>query len=302
MVVIRKYIFLFVVLATCLTPCSYANQNLLNRENLRTGFYLGSFPDVSLQDLDVALRFWSDEVSKQAGINSQIILYKTLAEMRDDFNTGKINFIVAAPLAIINNFDLEDLADGYKVVYLGLAEDQLLVVTHKDSGLDNFKSIKNKQLSLLLNEPVSDMFADVLALKNFGKKAKQVFKSINHIKKSNRLIYKIFFKKTDVIIVYKVAYNLAIELNPQIGLQTQVISTLNDIPRGLGFFHKRVDSKFRKFVIAEIIKLDTHPRGQQLLALFWADQAVESNITDLNTVQELRNTYLQLIDQYKNPK
>ncbi len=299
-IIFNRVNFKFIFFLLYLVYGNPVNADSIEKNSLRTGFYLVSFPDVSLQDLDVVLRFWSREIGKQSGIPSTITLYKSLERMKNDFDQGKINFIVASPLSIVINFDLEDLAAGYKIVFAGHEKDKLLVVTHTESGLKNFKQLKNKKLSLLINDPISRMYADVLALKNFAKKAHQVLKITNPVRKSSQLIFKLFFKNTDVIFVYKYAYDLAIELNPQIQLKTQVIAILDDIPPALGFFHHSQDPEFRRVVIDEVLKFDKHPRGQQILSLFYAEKTVPSSINDLKTVQELHQKYLQLIKQTQN--
>lgn len=274
-----------------------ANDESMPQLTLRTGFLLSSFPEVSLEDMKIALPFWVEEVGRQVNIPSSIYIYQDSAQMRSDFDLDKINFIVASPMVFVQEFDLANLVDGYKVVWSGISADELLVVTHQDSGINTIAEVKNRDLMLLKNEPVSVMYADVLALKNFGKRSKDVYHSINFAQKSNRLIYQLFFKKTDVIFIYKIMYDLAIELNPQIGKKTKVIATLPEIPRALGFFHRKVDPDFREKVISEVEQLYTHPRGQQLLELFQADKTIRSQVSDLKTTQQLNQQHRKLLKQ-----
>ena len=274
-------------------------EELFQQRTLRTGFYLKSFPDLTRVDLEVTLRLWSDEVSQEVGISSTVYIYDNLQQMSDDFSQGKINFIVASTLLLVNEFDQQQLADGYKLVLAGSSgEGQLLVVRHKGAELEGFEGMQGKDLSLLSYEPVSTMYADVLTLKSFGKKAAQLFKKINYAAKSDQLIYQLFFNKTDVILVYQAAYELACELNPQIKQQTYIASVLPRIPRGVGFFHRKVPVEFREFVLTEVEKLDTYPRGKQLLALFKGDKTIRSNLSDLDTTKQLQQSYQQLLKQY----
>jgi len=286
----QRLLLLVILFLSKIALCP-AIENESIQPSLRTGFYLQSFPDITLTDMEVALRFWTEEVGKQVGIDASVIIYKNLETMRTDFYQGKINFIVASPLVIAKNFDQEQLADGYKIVLYGSSADKLLVLSRKESQLDDFKKVHNKRLSLLANEPISKLYAELLSLKNFGKKISQIFNKINYVKNSNLLIYQLFFKDTDIIFVYQAAYNIAKELNPQIGLQTQIIASLSDIPRGLGYFHRREDPVFREKVLSEVEKLGEHIRGQQLLALFSADKIKRSTILDLKTTQQLMQDY-----------
>ncbi len=277
---------------------NYASE----QDSLRTGFYLNSFADINRVDLEIALNFWVNEITKQFNVLAKTKFYDNIEEMRNDFEQQKINFIVASPLPIINHFNSNHLAEGYKIVWDGSAEDSLLIITLKKSKLNHFSELKNKHLSILSNDPIPQIYLDILALENFGKKARGIFKKISTASKSNQLILQLFFNKTDVIVVYKKFYSLAIELNPQIKKNTQIISTLPGVTRVLGYFHKKVDPIFRNSVLTEIYNLQNHTKGQQLLALFHAEKTTPSSIHDLLSTQQLKRRYQQLINQYREHK
>jgi len=292
----RLFIFLFTISVLSFAHSSYAADKVIEQPSLNMGLFVNSLPEVTRADVDVAFNFWAEEIGKQEGITVMTQVYTDINAMRRDFDADQINFIIASPLPLLNEFDREQLAEGYKVVWGSLAEDNLLVVTRKQSKLHDLIALKNKQLSIVKNEPISAMYADILALDTFGLDAKQVFNKINYEPKSTRLVLNLFFKRTDVILVYQQLYDLTCELNPQIKRDTQVINVLPNLPRVLGYFHKRVNPEFRELVLTVVERLETHPRGQQLLALFQADKVVRSNIADLKSTEELQQRYLQLLD------
>jgi len=276
---------------------SFAVEHSHQPANVRTGFYLKAFSDIDRADIEVALHFWINEIAKKANLSTSTIFYDSIEKMHHDFIQHKINFILSSPLPIVNKFDPLILTGGYKVIWDGSAEDNLLVMTHKQSNLRKFSELKNKHISLLTRDPVIQMYADILALENFGKKAKQVFKQISNYKKSNQLILNLFFNKTDVILVYEKFYKLAIELNPQIKKDTRIISRLEKIPRALGYFHKDIDPVLKNIVISEVEKLHHYTKGQQLLNIFHADKTVRSSIADLKSTHQLKLRYQRLIKE-----
>jgi len=95
-------LLLSLFLAINITHNCPASDDLFKKNTLRTGFYLESFPDISLADMEIALRFWVEEVGERVGIPASIFIYKDLDKMRTDFYQGKINFIVSSPLFIVN--------------------------------------------------------------------------------------------------------------------------------------------------------------------------------------------------------
>ncbi len=296
----KKFILIFIaILLAGHIPLSYSAESHPEAFELRTGFYINSFPEIKPADIEIALRYWLEAISKNVNIPAQSFVYTDIEKMRSDYYQGKINFIVAAPLSILENFDPKQLTEGYKLTRSGSSTDILLVLTHKDSGLNTFSDVNNKHLSLLTHEPMSKMYADILALENFDIPAKQLFHKISYIKKSSQLIYQLFFQQTDVVFVYQELYKLSCELNPQIGDKTQVIEKLPATPRVLGFFHPRVSAEFRDQVLSEVERLNTYPAGQQLLQLFQVEKATRSSIADLDSARQLKHRYIQLINKKK---
>ncbi|BCG65910.1 MAG: hypothetical protein methR_P3781 [Methyloprofundus sp.] len=298
---LKAAIFWFSILVFCILPYSHATDKIVPLPVFHAGFYINAFSDIAIEDIEVALRFWTEKLADQANYPSDTTVYESLDKMRTDFYQGKINFIVAPPLVFVNEFDLTQLTDGYKSLMHGTAFDTLIAVTHNQSGIQDFSDVKNKQLLMLEHDELMHMYLDVLTLEHFGKQSKQVFAKIRRSAKSSKMIYKLFFKKTDVILVYLQDYRLATELNPQIKHQTHIIAELASIPRGLAFFHIRTDSQLRQDAIEEAEKLHTYPKGQQLLNLFQADRMIRSSLSDLDTTRQLKQRYQQLLKQYSLP-
>jgi len=271
-------------------------QESITTLSLRTGMLLETFPDVERTDLEVALKYWTVELSQETGIPANIHIYTDTTEMLLGFENGEINFIVSSPLVFINYFDLQQLTDGYKVYAEGSDTEDLLVITHKDSHINSSKDFKNKRLSMLLHDQVCALYINTLTLEHLNRKAKQVFKSINHLYKSPQLIYQLFFKQTDVILVYRRAYELAIELNPQIRKKTQIIHKLPSMVRGIGYFNTNVDPDFREQVLSNLVDIHHSPSGQQLLNIFFAEQLKRSSLADLDNTIKLKQEYKRLIN------
>jgi ABC-type phosphate/phosphonate transport system substrate-binding protein len=264
-------------------------------QTLRAGFYARAFPDFSVEDIEISVKLLAEEIGKNVDIQTTVVVFEDVQAMNHAFEEGKINFAVASSLNIANEFNNELLADGFRLQISGDNPDSILVMTRKNEGLDDIKSLMGKKLGLVEYDPVADLYIDYLSKSTFNNKSyKKVFREIPREKKANQIILKLFFGQTDVICVYQNAYVHAAELNPQLVSKLQIIKQLDGIPQGAGFFHKRVPAEFREKVIAEALKLDTHVRGQQLLQLFKADKAIRSSLEDLVATKKLNNEYQQL--------
>ncbi len=269
-------------------------EDLFAEPTLRAGFYSRAFPDFSVEDLKISVKLLSEEIGKNVGIQTTVTVFDDIALMRNAFEQGKINFVVASTLNLGNDFDNKLLADGFRMVVDSDNPDRLAILTRKNEGLDDFKALRGKKLALVEYDPIADLYMDFLALSVFKKGYKDSFKGITREKKANQIILKLFFGQADAVCVYQNAFRLATELNPQLFTKLQIISQMSGIPQGAGLFHKNVSPAFREQVITEAIKLDANVRGQQLLQLFKADKVIRASLADLTAAKQLYIDYQQL--------
>jgi ABC-type phosphate/phosphonate transport system substrate-binding protein len=268
--------------------------DLFAEQSLRIGFHRASFHEYSREDLEISVKILTEEMGKEIGIQTSVLIYEDIKLMRTDFEQGKINLIFASPLLIATKFDSTLLADGFKMVPAGRNIDRLVVLTRKNEGMDDFKSLRSKKLGLVENDPAADLYINFLSQTNFKKDYHDTFTEIPREKKSHQVILKLFFGQADVVCVYDNFYQITTELNPQILSKTQIIAHIDGILQGAGFFHKNVDPVFRDRVIAEATQLNTYVRGQQFLEIFKDDKALRITPAELAMTRQLYSDYQRL--------
>ena len=298
---LKKFIFvIFILLFAAFSTQSHAEE-MLSEPTFRAGFYVNSFSNVPLEDLKISLKVITEEIGKQMGIQASIVVFDDLQMLRKAFEKGDINFVAASSLQLVNEFDNNLFADGFRFFTSSELTDTLVVMTRKNEGLDDFKSLKGKRLALVTDDPVAELYVNVLSLENFKQESKFTFKELSNYKKPQQLILKLFFAQTDVICFYQKAYQLAMELNPQLNVKLQVIEKLEHMPLGLGFFHKNVASEFREKVIAEALRLESYTRGREILNIFRSDMAIRTTLGDLDGAKQLLANF-QKLKNVKRPK
>jgi len=263
--------------------------------SLRAGFYTQSFPDFSVEDIEVSIKLLSEELGKDAGISTQIIAYQDVDTMRQDFERGKINFVVASSLILATQFDTQQFADGFRFIRNGDATDRLLVLVQKKSGKTHLKDFRGKRLALAQHDPMSELYMDFLAWTTFKQGYKASFKEIPRARKAHQLILKLFFDQADITSVYQTTYESAVELNPQLLGQLHILAQIDGIPQGGGLFHKNTPTEFRERIIQLAFDLNANPHGQQLLQLFKGDHAVRSSVADLLPAKKLYDAHQRLV-------
>ncbi|MGZ4954435.1 MAG: PhnD/SsuA/transferrin family substrate-binding protein [Methylobacter sp.] len=287
-----RFVKLLLVFVTF--SCMASADDLFAEQTLRVGFHRPSFHDYSREELEISVRFLTQEMGKEVGIQTSVTIYDDIDSMRTEFEQGKINLIFASPLLVVTSFDNTLLADGFKMVIDGGDADKLVILTRKNEHMDGFKSLRHKKLSLVESDPGADLYVNFLSWTYFNKDYHNVFIEMPQEKKSHQAIFKLFFGQTDVVCVYDNIYQTVAEMNPQILAKIQIIAHINGILQGAGFFHKNVDPAFRERVITEALKLDSYARGRQFLELFKSDKVLRVSSTDLALSRLLYSDYHKL--------
>ncbi|WP_347986140.1 PhnD/SsuA/transferrin family substrate-binding protein [Methylomonas sp. AM2-LC] len=270
--------------------CVFA-QEASTEQTFRLGYYLKSYPDHKYEDLQVAAHFMVEEIGKQIGIETSVIEFDNLDVMKQALADGNINFILSNSFVLVNYFDENEFAEGFKLNKSDSYYDSLIVLTRKNAGMDEVKSLQGKRLTLLENNQIIDAYMDVLAMQNFKKHYKTVFKVSNQESKSVQSILKLFFKQTDVVCVYHNFYKIAVDLNPQLNEQLQIIDHRDNIQQAIGFFSKSTPAEFRERVIEKVLMMNTLARGRQLFDLLKVDKAERATVDNLFETKKLVATY-----------
>ena len=259
----------------------------------KIGYHINSFPDLTPTEAYLTFGLIAKELGKVAKCKVSHFAYNDIIQMRNDFQRGVFNFIILPPLKIVKYFNPNMLRGGFNATANSLPLDTLQLITRKNEGLDSFTDLQEHQLSLLKNEDLSELYLKTL-LSRLAKNNDSFFSNIDKQKNSQRVILKLFFKQTDAILVYKSQFLLAVEMNPQIGKNVQVIEQYKGVPKGIGFFHKDVNAKLRKHIILSVLEFQHSVRGQQLLELLKSDEIKHSYVSDLQAVSDLYFDYKRL--------
>lgn len=284
-----KYLYIIGLLCSfCIVHPAIAETDLFSERTLRIGFDVDSLPDISRTDLEVSLKFWADEISEQTNVPISVTFYHDqMKQMLKDFESGKLNFIFTAPIQFVKQFNRDLLADGFTTRQNAQHFDTLVILTRQHESTDTIQQLKNHRITLQTNNELHLLYLDLLSFQTFKQSYRNSFHLTTPEKNSQRLILQLFFKKTDAVLVSEGSFNLASELNPQLGNSLQVVARLPNVPPGTGFFHKAVAEDFREEVIGKAEKLNHYRRGQQVLEIFKATQVQRSAISDLDSIVKL---------------
>jgi len=258
------------------------------------GLYLPVVRDVPRQDIEVSMNFWLQELARGANLGfNPVHFYTDMGEMKRDFDSEKINFLVAPALDLARLFRPDDLADGF-TAYRQVPDDLILVV-RREAGIRTPADLVGKRMALLKDEELSDVYLDTLMLKA-GKSGAADLRQASHERQSKNLIYSLFFNKADATLIYRNAYDTAVALNPQIAAMLQPLESFTFKTRApyTSLFSARVPLAERENIIRSALDAINTARGQQVLAIYQADHMARTRVADLLPYQRLLQDHRSL--------
>lgn len=271
----RWLVGLWLVGAACL---STAAETTL----LAIGFYVPAVRDVPRRDVELSLRFWAEEIGTSLGVKYKPIrMYDDMAELRRDMLAGDINFVVGSAMAVAQNFADAELADGFSG--RKRQPDHLLLVVRRDAGIAAPAQLRGKRVVLLEHDELSEVYLQTLLGRAFGAIDTHGMVELSHEKRSANLVHRLFFKRADATLITRNAYDTAVELNPQVGQQLQVLEPHSFKGRAVavGLFSAQVSPAYAQAVTQAAMTLQNTVRGRQVLGIFQSEAMSVSKVADL---------------------
>ena len=160
------------------------------QEPLKLGFYLPAIRDANLADLKVSLGIWVTEIGKPHGLTVTTTTYSDIAAMRQALDRAEMNFFSGPGMELAEIFTPEEIRSGYARRNKGVEEGIVLLVSNA-SGIRSFADLRNKRLSRLSNDRLSDIFLEVQCIKAAGMACRD-FLQIKEEKRDIHSVYNVF--------------------------------------------------------------------------------------------------------------
>ena len=261
------------------------------------GFYTPVFRDVPRADVEVSLRFWTDELAQLVKLKFKPIrFYDRMEDLKRDMKSGEVNFMVATSMGVAQYFSMDELRDGFS----GLKNipDHLFLVVRRASGIHAPADLAGRRVAILEGDELSEVYLDTLMMKALGKSAATRMPSVTHEKRSSTLVHRVFFNQADAVLVRRNTYEAAVALNPQIEQQLQVLEAYSFKGRSphIGLFSSRIAPNDAETITRSAMTLGSTARGRQVLDIYNADSMVQTRVQDLEPFLDLLAQHRMLKD------
>lgn len=292
-------VIIFVLFA--LVPSAHAETQKRDARMVM-GFYYKSITEVATRsDIEVSLNFWvRDLLAEEAEkINihfteSKAILFDSIKEMHEAMLRGELDIIVAPPLLIAQNFKRNELSDGFTGMLEDKKPDSLLLIAQNDKNIHSIKDLQGKKLLIPSDDEMAEVFLDSLFLKQLSKSYKNIVASVEQQKKASRIVLDIFFKKADAGIVYRHAYDVMVELNPDIANKIVILDQYPVKSRNFSFFVAGYPFSQELSDVVVVSLFNSSPRAQQILSVFKTPVLTRCAVSELEEFDRFYANYMTL--------
>ena len=257
-----------------------------------------SLSNVNRNDARAALKAWFDIIARQKGflLDSRVDIAEDVAEIRERLKGRSVDIIA---LSVPEYLEIEDmhLAIPLLTHVRGARTNPFysyLLLVNAASPATRIDGLRGKAV-LEFSRSGSNTgaaWADVLLGRQKLGRAASFFASIKQSATAQNCILPVFFGSADACVVDEVSFNLAKEMNPQLG-RLRILATSGPVLDSLIITPVQPHPYHRELLDA-LVHLHEDPRGRQVLLVFKADRLAAVQPDDLESARELWREYGRL--------
>ena len=285
--------------AIALTPGICRGEN--GRPVPRVAISVETLAGANVNDARAAYKVWLSEVSRQYGTQTAVVVPEVfipsedlIREIRqgtlDCYGVTAMEFAKVVDLTDPDSLVLQDyLADGIEYVLLVHSSSQF----KKIADLRDARMVSHLHRDMVL---LPAWLGTMLAANNLP--APEHFFASHKLSDSlNQVVLPVFFRRLDAACVARRSWETAVELNPQLGRDLRALAVSPKVIPVVFGFRRNTNANARKALIDAILRIDTVPAGQQIVALYQSHGFVVKPVSVMNGTMEMVRQYERLSAQ-----
>jgi len=202
------------------------------------------------KDKNIAMNSWLTEITKTEKIKINVKVYNENEIILKDYINKKMDTIILDAVTYFRNKDiLEPLT--YKKWGISLSKkkrSRYYLISNRGKELKGFKDLKNRKLVLNGNDKIAKIWLDKNSFIINKKSSNKLLEELKKEKNDRRVVFSVFFGKSDYGIITKKAWDVIVSFNPAIKKKVKIIDKSDNIfIDNLGIYAKDSDPQSRKF-------------------------------------------------------
>lgn len=266
------------VLMSFFLLCSF-----LSADTIHVGYEASSLNALTRKDLTIASDIWLKEMAREINYETQSHVYDDPAQMVQDLADNKLDYVAASGLVFVKYFDLSKLEDGFASGFFNGEKETFVILVQKESGIKSVEDLRNKTIALQKDDTIVSFYLE----ERFSKNNTSQNLLLEEFPTRQRALLKLFFNNVQAAVITNKSYELAKELNPQIGEKIKILEATNIEATNFGFLRKNLNENTKKILRSVSKNVHTSERGRTLLTLYKTEIITDSKLKDLKPFEEL---------------
>ncbi|MGD1158219.1 MAG: PhnD/SsuA/transferrin family substrate-binding protein [Terriglobia bacterium] len=273
------------------TAFAHGQSAPLRRTRLDMVFSSSLFRAASRNDAIAAVRVWGSMVGRTHGfqVDPTVDVVDDVAEIRKRVLAGTAGLLA---LDAVEYLDLSDLT-AVEPVFCALRGEgsvptRYLVLVGAESGISSFESLRGKTIITHANTGANlgQVWLDAMLYDARLGPPDHFFRSVAAVPKASLAILPVFFGKADAAVVDESSFEVAKEMNPQVGVKLRVLRGSPPLAEGLICICRK-QIEFREELLEGIRDLHLDVQGKQILMVFGFSRLLPVDTQELEQVREL---------------
>jgi phosphonate ABC transporter substrate-binding protein len=268
---------------------------------LRLAISVETLAGANVNDARAAYMVWIRQVASHYGIQTAAPVPEVFVPSEVLIRYVHQNAIDAYGITALELAKLLDWTDPDSLVLQDYLIDgmEYLLLVHSNSHINTIADLRNGRIVSHLHRDMvlSPAWLGTLLAANNLPQADHFFAAQALNDKVNQVVLPVFFRRADAACLARRDWEMATELNPQLGRDLRVLAVSPKIiPIAMGF-RRSTSAEARKALIDSIQKISSFTAGQQIVALYQSRAFGVRPITAMKTTLDMVHQYERVSGQ-----
>ncbi len=252
------------------------------RHTLRIGISAETLPEVNLNDARAAYHIWTQEIIRNLDLSIELLpeIFAPSPQMVQMIRHGLLDGFAITGREFARTQEYIDPS----VLSVGVDETagvEYLLVTRREAGYRRVEELRGRQIGIhrgCFGALLHEWLTLLLHEQGLGTPRRFFAEEVSSAN-LNQVILPVFFGRLPAAALSRNAYETAVELNPQLGRELQVLATSPRVIPTLFAFRRGCDPADLQQMRRAVQKLQASPTGQQLLQIYHSRGYVEKPVS-----------------------
>ncbi|NCD32488.1 MAG: hypothetical protein EOL87_03620 [Spartobacteria bacterium] len=264
------------------------------------GFSDRLFVGVNEDDAKIVLKIWAENFAKDCAVktNPNPVILSGISAIASALANGTVDSVtITTPEYLLLP---EKMQKGTLMlpVMNGVSTEQFILLVRNDSSDTTVRDLQNKPLAILTHPGASlgSIWLETLLLEDGIVGLTPFFSQLKQSTKPSHVILSLFFNQVAAALVTQSAFDIAVELNPQISKTLRIIASSSPMVHDVFLFRPDYPTRNRKIIIDKISSMEESTVGHQLRSVFKVSRVVVAPPSCMESARNLMERHSQLIN------